>query len=101
EAFPVWWAVGAWIVGGFGIGIAYPNFSLITLAEAPPAEVGTVSSALKLSEAMSAAVGAGTVGAIVAAGAGGSGNWPEISIAVAFGVAAAVALGGLALAARL
>jgi len=96
---PVWWSVVAWTIGGFGIGIAYPNFSLITLAEAPPAEVGAVSSAVKLSEALSAALGAGVLGAIVAAGAHAGGSWHSGSLALGFGIAAVVALGGLALAA--
>lgn len=68
DSTPVVVAVAAWTVGAFGIGLAYPAFSLAALASAAPGEEGATSSALKLVESLGAALGTGAGGAIVAAG---------------------------------
>ena len=69
ETTPVVVAVIAWTVGAFGIGLAYPAFSLAALASASAGEEGATSSALKLVESLGAALGTGAGGAIIAAGA--------------------------------
>lgn len=96
---PVGVTVLTWAIGGLGIGIAYPNFSLITLAEAPTAEVGMVSSAVKLTEALSAAMGTGIAGAIVAGGE--AGEWLSPALGLSFALAAAMAFAGIGLSRRL
>ena len=88
-----------WSVGAFGIGIAYPSFSLLLLAQAPSGSEGTVTSSAKLAEALAAAVGAGVVGAIVNAGES-SGEIP-MALALSFMLMAAVAALGALLAERL
>jgi predicted MFS family arabinose efflux permease len=61
-------ALVAWCVGGYGIGLAYPSFSLAVLSRAQPGAEGSTSSSLKLMEALGSAFGAGLAGAIVSAG---------------------------------
>ena len=91
---PVIFSGLTWSVGAFGIGIAYPSFSLLLLAQAPRGSEGTVTSAAKLAEALAAAVGAGVVGAIVNAGEA-SGDL-STALALSFALMAAVAaLGAL------
>ncbi len=99
ESVPVWFAGVTWSVGAFGIGIAYPSFSLLLLAQAPPGQEGTVTSAAKLAEALAAAVGAGVVGAIVTAGEAG-GELP-LALGISFVLMGAVAGLGALLAERL
>jgi MFS family permease len=99
QEVPVWFAGITWSVGAFGIGIAYPSFSLLLLAQAPPGQEGTVTSAAKLAEALAAAVGAGVVGAIVTAGE--SSDELSTALGVAFVLMAAVAGLGALLAERL
>jgi len=89
---PVVWTLLAWGVAGLGIGMAYPSFSLIILATAAEAEVGAVTASTKLAESLSAATGAGVAGALVAVG--DAGGWLPGSLAVAFALMAAVAMGG-------
>jgi hypothetical protein len=68
EEVPVLFAGVTWSVGAFGIGLAYPSFSLLLLAQAPVGSEGAVTSSGKLAEALASAIGAGVVGAIVNAG---------------------------------
>jgi MFS family permease len=88
-----------WAVGGLGMGLAYPSFSLITLARAGEGEEGRASSALKLNEVLGAAVGAGIGGGIVAIG--DASGWETAAMATVFAIMAAVALLGMALSSRL
>lgn len=104
-AFVLWHAVPvavvplAWGVAGLGMGLAYPSFSLITLAHAGDGEEGRASSSLKLNEVLCSAMGTGIGGAIIAAGE--AGGWEGGSMAAVFAFAAAVAASGVLLAARL
>ncbi len=88
----------AWTIGGFGMGIAYSCFSLAALAQLPPGEEGVAGSALKLSESLGAAVGAGIGGALIAAGEA-AGRDVEGAVAT-FVVMAVVAVAGVGLSAR-
>ncbi|MEX1103281.1 MAG: MFS transporter [Dehalococcoidia bacterium] len=99
QGVPVWFAGVTWSVGAFGIGIAYPSFSLLLLSQAPRGQEGTVTSAAKLAEALAAAVGAGVVGAIVTAGE--SSGELSAALGVSFALMAAVAGMGALLAGRL
>jgi MFS family permease len=59
-----WFAVGAWLVGGLGIGLAYSPLSQAVLAAADPAEMGAAASALQLSDVLGFALGSGIGGAL-------------------------------------
>lgn len=89
----------SWGVGGPGMGLAYPSFSLITLARATVGEEGKASSSLKLNEVLGSAMGAGVGGAIIAAG--DAGGWERGSIGLVFAIMAAVATVGFLIATRL
>jgi MFS family permease len=88
EQVPGGWVAVAWAVGGLGMGIAYPMFSLELLASSPPGREGEASASMKLNETLSAAAGVGIAGGIVAAG--DAGGWPGASLTLVFALAAAV-----------
>ncbi len=97
---PVAIGVVAWGVAGLGMGLSYSPLSLVTLAEAPPGGEGTATSALQLSDTLGVALGTGAGGAIIAvANRSAADGWA--GLAGAFGIGAAVALGGAVLARRL
>jgi MFS family permease len=99
SGFPVWMVVVAWLIAGMGMGLAYPNFGLITLSEAKAGSEGEATSALKLAEWLGNAAGAGVAGAIVAAGTA-NGMQAE-AVSVNFGLMAALAVFGMVMAARM
>jgi MFS family permease len=89
-----------WLVGGFGMGLCYPTFGLIVLAEAPEGGVGRASSAMQLADMLGVALGTGLAGAAVAfTVAGGWGRRPGIEAADA--MVAAVGLLAVAVSRRL
>jgi len=89
-----------WGIAGFGMGLAYSTPSLIVLREAPVAEQGAATAGLQLSDVLGASLGTGIGGALIAFGLrAGSPGWE--GLAATFGVAAVVALIGLALTTRL
>ena len=100
QGIPTGFAVVAWAIACFGIGLAYSPLSITVLAAARPGEEGSASAALQLSDAVGISVGTGIGGWIVAAydHAGGS---VATSTTVVFAVALFVALVGLAGAGRL
>jgi len=84
-------AVPTFAVAGLGMGLTYSQFALIVLRDVPPAEQGTVTSALTLSDTFGTALGLGVSAAIVAASFrafGGPG--PGIGGAILLGVAVAI-----------
>jgi MFS family permease len=84
-------AVPTFAVAGLGMGLAYSQFALIVLRDVPPAEQGTVTSALTLADTLGTALGLGVSAAIVAASFrafGGPG--PGIGGAILLGVAVAI-----------
>jgi MFS family permease len=93
-------AIPAFGVAGLGMGLAYSPLALIVLREAPAQVQGAATSALSLTDSLGTALGTGLTGAIVAASLRSTGN-PAAGLAVAFVVAIAVGLGGLALTGRL
>ena len=99
HAVPVVVVPRAWGVAGLGMGLAYPSFSLITLARAGDGEEGRASSSLKLNEVLCAAMATGIGGAIIAAGE--SRGWEGGSMALVFALTGAIAAAGVLLAARL
>ncbi len=87
-ASPAWIAWLGWAFAGMGMGMAYPTQSVLVLEQSPPAEQGSNASALQLNETLTTAAVLGVVGAVFAALLIN----PEAGFAVAFGVAALLAL---------
>lgn len=61
-----WFAVGAWLLGGLGVGLAYSPLSQAVIAAAEPAQLGAATAALQLSDVLGVALGSGLGGALVA-----------------------------------
>jgi MFS family permease len=96
-AVPVGVALVGWTIAGGGIGLVYPTLSVLTLECAPPGQHGQASSALQLSDSLFSAVAlavASMLPAVVFADVAGA---PQVA---GFGLAAALALTGVAVAAR-
>jgi MFS family permease len=99
-AVPVVLGVVAWGLAGLGMGLSYSPLSLVTLAEAPPAEQGAATSGLQLSDTLGAALGTGVGGALIAGALrGGRELW--VGLIAAFAVAMLAGLVGSVLARRL
>ncbi|MEW5990731.1 MAG: MFS transporter [Chloroflexota bacterium] len=93
-------SVPTFAVAGFGMGLAYSQFAIIILRDAPRDGQGAVTAAVSLSDALGTALGAGVAGAILAASLrAGAGPAPGLGVAIAMGVG--VALVGFILAPRL
>jgi MFS family permease len=88
---PVYLALAAWTVAGFGIGMAYAPISLLMLHEAPAGREGWASASLSLADVLGTAIGIGAGGTAVAAATGH--GWPLASgVAIAFAIAGAGAI---------
>jgi MFS family permease len=97
---PVAFGIAVWGVAGFGMGLSYSVMSLVVLGEAAPAEQGSATAGLQLSDVVGTALGTGVGGAIIAAGlAPGVPGWAGLAGAFAVGIGAAVL--GIGLARRL
>jgi MFS family permease len=97
---PVALGFAGWAVGGLGIGLSYAPISVTVLREAPPGREGAATSALQLTDQLGVSLGTGVGGAAVAVGA--AQGWdPASGIAVAWAVAAAVAVVGILVGRRL
>ena len=89
-----------WTLGGLGIGLAYAAISLTVLTLADPGREGAATSSLQVTEQLGVSIGIGVGGAAVAAGA--ARDWdPAVGIAIAWTIAAVVAIAGMAIARRL
>lgn len=88
-----WIVVATFALAGLGMGLSYAAVAIVVLREAPPAEQGSASAALQLSDILGTALGAGIGGAIIAAGGRAGGDGVGIALGITFGVAAAVMAG--------
>ena len=97
---PVWVAFLAWSAAGLGMGLAYAPTSLLTLREASAHRTGWASASLNLADVLGTALGTGLGGgALVLAS---NQHWPlSTGVTVAFTLAGAGALAGLAVSRRL
>ncbi len=86
-----WLAVPTFGLAGLGMGLAYAPLTLIVLSEAPPAEQGSATAALSLTDSLGTALGTGVTGAIVAMSVR-SGDGPAPGLAGGFAVAVVVGL---------
>ncbi len=93
-------AIPTFGIAGLGMGLAYSPLALIVLREATPDNQGASTSSLSLTDSLGTALGTGVSGAIIAASVRATGL-PVPGLAIAFGVAITVGLGGFLLTARL
>ena len=100
RGIPVEFAVLAWAIAGFGIGMAYAPQAVTVLASARPGEEGSASAAIQLSDAVGIAVGTGVGGGIIAIGAAHGWN-VDTSVTGVFVLALLGAVGGLLASSRL
>jgi MFS family permease len=92
--------VVTWGIAGFGMGLSYSTLSLVVLRRAPPAEQGSATAGLQLSDVLGTSLGTGIGGALIAFGVrSGSPGW--VGLAGAFAVSVAVAVAGLTITRRL
>ena len=69
-AVPASWAVAAWALAGFGIGIAYSIATLAILEAAPAGREGEVSATMQIANTLAIALGTGLGGDLLARAAG-------------------------------
>ena len=106
---PVWIVAVAWCVCGLGMGLAISALSILLLRLSPPAEAGANSAALQVSDALSNVLLIGAAGSAFTALGGGSltttsagaSTSHPTAFAAVFLPAAAIALAGVAISARL
>jgi MFS family permease len=96
---PIATALLAWCAAGAGMGLAYAPTSLLMLRQAPAGRTGWASASLNLSDVLGTALGAGLGGAALVV-ASDSGWSISTGVAIAFAVAAAGSLAGLAVTRR-
>jgi MFS family permease len=84
-----------WILPGLGMGFMYSAVTLVVLRGVGPAEQGSASSALQLSDILGTALGTGIAGAITAAGTRAGADGLGIALAAVFALSLLAALGGL------
>jgi len=93
---PAWAGIPFFALSGLGMGLAYSQFAIIVLRDAPPESQGAATSAMSLSDALGTALGTGLAGALIAFSVrAGSGPGPGLGAAIAMGVGVAI-LGFLA-----
>jgi MFS family permease len=97
---PVATTLVAWTASGFGMGLAYAPTSLLMMYQAPAGRTGWASASLNLSDVLGTALGAGLGGAALVV-ASDSGWSISTGVTIAFCVAAAGSIAGLAVARRL
>jgi MFS family permease len=98
-ATPGWLAYPVWAVAGIGAGATWPSLSVLLLALTPPAQHGTNSAALQISDAVSSALCIGLGGVLVAASERGVLTLPTAVLTVDL-LMAALALAAAAMAGR-
>ena len=96
----IWIAAAAWVLGGVGMGAAYPTVWLQIMSSAPEDRVGTAVGSARLGETLGLALGGGVGGAAIALGAA-AGAPLSFGLAVAFGIALLAVLGAILLTPRL
>ena len=78
-------------IAGLGMGLAYSQFAIIVLRDAPPESQGSVTAAMSLSDALGTALGTGIAGALIAFSVrAGSGPGPGLGAAIGMGVGMAL-----------
>ena len=94
-------AAVTWALPGVGMGFMYSAVTLVVLRGSAPAEQGSASSALQLSDILGTALGAGIAGAITAAGERAGGDGLGVALALVLGMALAMAVLGMLASSRI
>ena len=89
--FPPVLTIFTWLLPGLGMGFMYSAVTLVVLRGAAPAEQGSASSALQLSDILGTALGAGIAGALTAYGTRQGGDALGWSLAAVFALSSVVA----------
>jgi MFS family permease len=100
EAVPLWVPIAAWMVGGFGIGLAYSPISFTVLQLAPAGQEGASTASMQLSDLLGVSLGTG-LGGVAVALADHVWDGPRAGIGMAWLGAAVLALIGVLVARRL
>ena len=91
EPIPAWIVLPFFGIAGLGMGLAYSQFAIIVLRDAPRAAQGSATSAVTLADALGTALGTGIAGALIAVGVrANAGVGPGLGAAIAMGVIVAV-----------
>ncbi len=91
EPIPAWIVLPFFGIAGLGMGLAYSQFAIIVLRDAPRAAQGSATSAVTLADALGTALGTGIAGALIAMGVrANAGVGPGLGAAIAMGVIVAV-----------
>lgn len=101
DSVPVWVVAVAWCAGGLGMGLAISTLSVLLLQHSAPEEAGANSAALQVCDALSNVLLVAAAGTVFAALGGGTTGHHPGAFAAVFLPAAALALAGAAIAARL
>jgi MFS family permease len=100
DAVAAWVVIPTFAISGFGMGLAYSQFAIIVLRDAPPDRQGAATAAVSLSDALGTALGTGVAGALIATSVrADAGPGPGLGMAIVMGVV--VALCGFLAAPRL
>jgi hypothetical protein len=100
EAVPAWVSIPAWGIAGLGIGMAYACISLTVLRHAPAGSEGATASSMQLADILGNALGTG-IGAVAVAAAVASLGTAVVGVAITDGLAGALAIVGIFVAAQL
>ena len=102
--FPAFLAIPTFGFAAFGMGLAYSQFAIVVLRDAPPASQGSASAALSLADVFGTALGIGMTNAVLAATLRSA---PDVTtgtatgLAIALGIAVVGAAAGFVLTPRL
>ncbi len=92
---PAWLSGVMWLIGGLGMGFAFPAHTLVVFAHAPVGDEGKVSGSLQMVDVLGAALSAGIGGALIA------GLGLKIGFTVIYALTVGAALIGIAVAGKL
>jgi MFS family permease len=93
--------IATWILPGIGMGFMYSAVTLVVLRGVPPAQQGSASSALQLSDILGTALGAGLGGAITAVGERSGSDGLGWALATVYAMSVGAAVLGLAASGRI
>ena len=92
---PAWLSGLAWLIGGLGMGLAFPSHTLVVFAHAPNGQEGQTSGNLQMVDVLGAALSAGIGGALIA------GLGLKTGFTVIYSLTVCAALIGIAVAGKL
>ncbi len=93
--------IATWILPGIGMGFMYSAVTLVVLRGVPPAQQGSASSALQLSDILGTALGSGLGGAVTAVGERNGSGGLGLALAAVYGMSVAAAVFGLVASGRI